>query len=239
MKTVARSLLVLLLLVCLLGKGAESADASEAINPKQKGSLSIVLQDKKQKINLSGVEITIYQVAELVQKENTFSFMLTNGFGTSEISAGDLEDSALAETFRQKITPEMKKEGKATGKDGCVQFTDLTAGVYLILQTKTAEGYCEISPFLATIPMQDQGEWTYDVKAEPKVEKTTPGSEITPTPSVPAPGRTPSGMKKTGTSSRLPYTGQLNWPVPVLAVLGMILFAAGWCLKKGREQNET
>lgn len=30
----------------------------------------------------------------------------------------------------------------------------------------------------------------------------------------------------------LPQTGQLNWPVPVLAVSGMLLFAAGWVLNK-------
>lgn len=36
----------------------------------------------------------------------------------------------------------------------------------------------------------------------------------------------------------LPQTGQLNWPVPVLAVSGMLLFAAGWVLKRGKEQDE-
>ena len=30
----------------------------------------------------------------------------------------------------------------------------------------------------------------------------------------------------------LPQTGQLNWPVPVLAVSGVLLFAAGWVLNK-------
>lgn len=38
--------------------------------------------------------------------------------------------------------------------------------------------------------------------------------------------------------SALPQTGQLNWPVPVLAVTGAVLVAAGVVLKKRSGQNE-
>lgn len=38
----------------------------------------------------------------------------------------------------------------------------------------------------------------------------------------------PDGVVMNG----LPQTGQLNWPVPVLAVSGVLLFAAGWVLNK-------
>lgn len=36
----------------------------------------------------------------------------------------------------------------------------------------------------------------------------------------------------------LPQTGQLNWPVPVLAVTGVVLVAAGIKLKKGTRKDE-
>ena len=36
----------------------------------------------------------------------------------------------------------------------------------------------------------------------------------------------------------LPQTGQLNWPVPVLACSGVLLFAAGWVLnRQGKKEN--
>ena len=36
----------------------------------------------------------------------------------------------------------------------------------------------------------------------------------------------------------LPQTGQLNWPVPVLACSGVLLFAAGWVLnRQGKKKN--
>lgn len=36
----------------------------------------------------------------------------------------------------------------------------------------------------------------------------------------------------------LPQTGQLNWPIPVLAVIGVVLVAAGIELKKGTRKDE-
>ena len=36
----------------------------------------------------------------------------------------------------------------------------------------------------------------------------------------------------------LPQTGQLNWPIPVLAVTGVVLVAAGIRLKKGTRKDE-
>ena len=47
-------------------------------------------------------------------------------------------------------------------------------------------------------------------------------------PDNPALAGRPDGVVMNG----LPQTGQLNWPVPVLAVSGMLLFAAGWVLNK-------
>ena len=38
-----------------------------------------------------------------------------------------------------------------------------------------------------------------------------------------------------GNNLRLPYTGQLIWPVPVMAIAGMLLFAVGWSLRKDKK----
>lgn len=35
----------------------------------------------------------------------------------------------------------------------------------------------------------------------------------------------------------LPDTGQLNWPIPVLVVLGLILFSLGWVLRFGKKKD--
>ncbi|MCD7821787.1 MAG: hypothetical protein LUG64_06230, partial [Clostridiales bacterium] len=46
------------------------------------------------------------------------------------------------------------------------------------------------------------------------------------------------GNHETTTSSKLPQTGQLNWPVPVLAVSGVVLFALGWGLSRSGRKRE-
>ena len=60
----------------------------------------------------------------------------------------------------------------------------------------------------------------------------TPGNPDNPVapgnPDNPALAGHPDGAVMSG----LPQTGQLNWPVPVLAVSGVLLFAAGWVLNK-------
>ena len=61
---------------------------------------------------------------------------------------------------------------------------------------------------------------------------------------TPTPKRVLQAGKQTQTPptqevlSALPQTGQLNWPVPVLAVTGAVLVAAGVVLKKRSGQNE-
>ncbi|MDY2814374.1 MAG: LPXTG cell wall anchor domain-containing protein [Dorea sp.] len=39
--------------------------------------------------------------------------------------------------------------------------------------------------------------------------------------------------------SKLPQTGQLNWPVPVMAMSGMLLFMIGWSMYRGKNADEA
>ena len=59
-----------------------------------------------------------------------------------------------------------------------------------------------------------------------------PGNPVSPgNPDNPvAPGH--PGHPDNPVMSSLPQTGQLNWPVPVLAVSGVVLFAFGWALDR-------
>lgn len=40
------------------------------------------------------------------------------------------------------------------------------------------------------------------------------------------------------TSGKLPQTGQLWWPVPMMAAVGLLLFGAGWCVRRRDNGNE-
>lgn len=152
------------------------------------------------------------------------SFTYTNGFENCGIALDNVSESALASRLAEKVTQNAQAVTKTVNDSGIAVFGDLKAGLYLIVQKQAAEGYDAIQPFLVTVPIMENGQYVYDVDAHPKVgtasRKTT---QTPPTQEV---------------LSALPQTGQLNWPVPVLAVTGAVLVAAGVVLKKRSGQNE-
>ena len=100
-----------------------------------------------------------------------------------------------------------------------------------MVQTKAANGYEAVKPFLVSVPMNENGTYAYDVDATPKMSTLT---ETEPTHSTPT---TPT----TSVEPTLPQTGQLSWPVPVLAMFGLLLFSIGWAPRfgKGKKTHEA
>ena len=69
--------------------------------------------------------------------------------------------------------------------------------------------------------MKEGDELIYDVDASPKPLQPQPSEPTTPTePSKPSEPTEP-------TEPYLPQTGQLKWPIPVLAIIGMVFLLAG------------
>ena len=98
-------------------------------------------------------------------------------------------------------------------------------------------------PFALNIPQQDPktGAEIYAVSAAPKSGITTPPPSAspshTPTPThTPWPRYTPTVTYTPGKSYvYLPQTGQLWWPVPVLAALGVMFVISGLLLRRSKE----
>lgn len=87
---------------------------------------------------------------------------------------------------------------------------------------------------------------TPDTPVEPETpdipeQPDSPDTPVSPgTPDNPVSPGTPDTPVSPGTSDKpvLPQTGQLNWPVPVLACSGVLLFAIGWVLnRQGKKQS--
>lgn len=113
-----------------------------------------------------------------------------------------------------------------TVKDGKATFNGLSTGLYLIVQNKAADGFSKMDAFLVSVPYMEDGEYRYHVTATIKSElEREPEPELTDPPST-----EPDDPK-------LPQTGQLNWPVPVLAVSGLAVFVLGWYLRFGRKKD--
>ncbi len=121
---------------------------------------------------------------------------------------------------------------------GWVKFAPLEPGLYVVTQRRSQQsaGFDAIQPFLISLPRWENEGYVYDLNATPKVP-LVPGETLPCPPTKPTEPTTPPPTDPPG----LPQTGQLNWPVPVLAVLGMTLFVLGWALRisSGRNRHET
>lgn len=277
MKSIRKRLAAVLAALTLLVWCAAPAFALEVVDLSRTGSIKVSLYDSETSEAVGGGTLTLYRVAK-VQKDNAnLSFVYTNGFEDCGVELGDLSEGELAGRLVEKIAATAESTTVEISDLGVAEFGDLEVGLYLVVQTTAAENYNVISPFLVSVPIQENGSYVYDVDALPKVgtaAKKTPEPPDTPdTPDTPdkpdeenpnipaAPGpdnpdgwvlgangekiylnpEAPSPDNPNGHvmgAHGLPQTGQLNWPIPVLAVTGVVLVAAGIKLKKGTRKDE-
>ena len=191
---------------------------------------------------VGGGSLTLYRVGDVAEDDGNYSFALSEDYAGCGVTLDDITDATLAKTLAD-YTTENGVEGVTVeiGEDGTAKASGLTLGLYLVMQHQAASGYEAIAPFLVSVPMLEDGVYVYDVDATPKMsaltktppqpvnpqEPETPGSVTPTTPTAPAQGT-------------LPQTGQLNWPVPVLTVAGLLLILAGWYLRsRSKEATAT
>lgn len=216
---------MLLLAVCLILAVGTTAYAHEVPDMTKAGSVSVTMADNGQAV--PGGTLTLYRVGEISEDDGNYSFVLAEHFRASGAALEDVSSSALAESLAEYAAANgLTGTAAEIGGDGTATVADLPLGLYLVVQTEAAEGYEAVEPFLVSVPMYEDGTYLYDVDATPKMSLLQE-KEPEPTASVPV-------------GPTLPQTGQLNWPVPVLAVLGLCLFALGWALRfKGKENGDA
>lgn len=220
-----KRLIPLLLTVLLIsGMGVASfASAHPVPDLTQTGSIEITMHAGD--TNVGGGTLTLYRVGEVHEDDGNYSFLPTGDFADCGESFDDLSSHDLADRLADYASDHSVEGTAATvGSDGKVSFGDLELGLYLVVQKEAAEGYNKANPFLVSVPKLENGAYDYTVEATPKVELT------------PAPPDEPDEPDKPD-GPNLPQTGQLNWPVPVLTVAGLGLFAVGFKLFSSRKKE--
>ena len=212
-----RSALLLTALAVLLFL-AVPVSARELPDPTRTGSLTFWMSFGDQ--SLEGGSLSLYRVGVVSVTDGDAGFLPVEALADGP-QWTDLNDPALARELadlaQSRDLPEIREEILG----GWVTFAPLEPGLYVVTQevSQATEGFDAIQPFLISLPRWEDDGYVYDVTASPKVplvpEETPP-----PPPSEPTPPPPPD----------IPQTGQLNWPVPVLAVTGMGIFLLGWTL---------
>lgn len=216
---------LLLFLVVALGLCGR-AFATEAPDPNRLGSISFEMEFDG--TPLEDGSLTLYRVGQLAPEGNAFT--LVEPLQQNGPSLDDLWDPRLAEDLYILAEVHDLEPRTAAIENGLAAFRDLEPGLYVVCQRPGGEssGYAAIDPFLISLPQWKNGSYVYDLTAAPKV------------PLVPAPTETTEPTEPTETTPpRLPQTGQLNWPVPLMAVLGLAFFGLGWSLFFGAKRRNV
>ncbi len=213
-------------LLCGMGITAFAAADSPSLDWSWDGksSITVEFQDENDNVVYDGV-LTLYQVALLEQDNGDMVYTLTSAFSGCGVSLDNIisDSTALASQLSDYVTAHSITGISVNNTNGKVVFDNLQLGLYLIVQTAESNGYYTMNPFVVSVPLDINDTWVYTVDASPKVgvlaslpdEPETPGKEAAP-------------MTDAITEfTVLPQTGQLNWPVYVLAVCGLFLIALG------------
>ena len=205
-KHIFAAALTLAALLCCL---AATAFADELPDLEKTGQITVHLKP--------GHSLTLYPVGQPHLENGDYSWQLTQEFAGSNLSLQDLTAEKLpASLVRWAEKQNLAGVTQTADTEGEITFPALQPGLYLLYQKQAVDGYYPVSPFLVTVPTHRETGWEYEVNASPKTElEVKPGPTPPPKPSEP----------------KLPQTSQLNWPIPVLAVCGLLLFALGWSLR--------
>lgn len=212
-------IVTLLLCVLLLCAFSGAAYAHEVPDESQKGT--IVVEMKYDGNAVVGGKLLAYRVARIAENDGNFGFEALAPYEVGELNQENISTPELAAAFAEQISGEGIEP--TVSEDGLVRFENLELGLYLIIQTEAADGFEPLKPFLVSVPMFEDGHYVYEVNAEGKFQL-----HQKPQPTA-APTESPDPS--------LPQTGQLNWPIPLLAVSGLGLFSIGWVLCFLRKKN--
>lgn len=208
---------VLMCAVILFALPLSASARRPLVDFTQKGSVTFTMTHDGNPV--SGGTWTLYRVADISYdddanliwtKTGDFS-VYTHDFNTMDLTKSNDTLRSFIEMYNIQGTK------KYVGNNGQIVFDNLDPALYYICQWDNAPGYYRAEAFFVNVPFFNGEDYIYDIIAEPKTQMSPDGQDYpTPPPSGPTP------------PPKIPDTGITQWPVPVFAMGGIILFAFGW-----------
>ena len=132
---------------------------------------------------------------------------------------------------------------EASPKTGIVKLTELTArkvwaGSEKHPESVTVQLKRNGEAFGDAVTLNAENNWTYTWK-DLEARESWSVEEVAVPDGYKATYETKDTVVTITNTSKLPQTGQLNWPVPVLICAGLALFVVGWVLffRRKKEKN--
>ena len=216
-----RILPLLMACVLLLSTLCLTVVAGERPDLERDCSVQITLRTGGEAV--TDIRLSCIRVGYIYEKDDIFCYRrITDHALIPDIFETTLPGEMLRLAERHSLT------GPTANPDaqGVVRFTALEQGVYLIRQVDAEEDGYSVLPFLVTLPFYRNGSYIYDLDSSAKVElnkePTEPSGSTEPT--------QPMDPTKPSDGEDSPQTGQLNWPIPVMAMMGLFCLCLGFFL---------
>ena len=181
-----RIAILISMIMLLLTVGAPCAFAEQTGSmPALRGEDSTLTVETKyvnedQVTHISGMEITIYKVANLRVENGKAEYTLTDNFKDADVDFRNMtvSESITAAKRLHSIVQEKGLGGtSAVSENGYARFGKVTHGMYLAVQTDARDDaieYTRLDPYLIMAPQSltdiGKNEWNYEVMSIPKME---------------------------------------------------------------------
>ena len=207
-----RKITVLLLALLLVASLCFTVSAHDV--PVERDDCTIEIRIRYNGENVDGGTLTVIKVGYVDEEDGNYFFSRVGDDALLEDVASADAVAALKKYYADNKGSISFETQTADAKEGICQFSGLSTGLYLVIQETPVPGFSALNASLVSVPQLVDGVYEYNIsvaiKSELKREDPTD-----PTPTAP-------------TVPDLPQTGQLNWPIVVMSVVGMLMFLLGW-----------
>ena len=250
-----KKILLLAAIICLL-----LTPISASALHTQPSDLTVVMEYGA--LPLSGIQVSLCLVADAREENGAPVYDAVQDFAAADADFTDLNGEKNV-VLAAKLDGFARANGIAlrsgiTDRSGEVRFSGLTAGLYLVAQTNSAQSEYLIAPYIVAVPnsMESRDGWNYNVVAYPKTEPvkkdepttasvtTTPGMPTNPTvpnyPTVPTYPVNPTDPARPARPPRTQDDSQIqSWLAALTAsALGVILLlGAAWADRRKNAEN--
>lgn len=184
-----------------------------ATNGSSVGEIQFVAMNNTNSKTIENLEVSIYQVSKQDEHGN---FVFASGFEGCTLNINDLTESNLENLKNYAKTNTNPLTIKTTNSTGEFVLSDLELGTYLFVQENKTEDIIMQTMLVFVPESNSEDELNYEITAKPKILN----KEIVE--------HNVASNTKIVKDEQLPYTGVLNWPIPVLVVIGIAIFSIAW-----------
>lgn len=189
------------------------------------GTIQFVAINNTDSKAIENLEVSVYQVSTQDEQGN---FKFAVGFENCTLNIDDLSESNLQNLKEYAKTNANPVSIKTTDSNGKFSLNNLDLGTYLFVQ-ENKENEITMQTMLISIPeLNKENGLKYDVTAKPKIlnKEIVDRNE----------GQKTRAIVQ---DDQLPYTGVLNWPIPVLVIAGIIIFCIAWLKVYGTSKKKV